>query len=116
MIAPFVLVEGHDVQSFPSLDALVSWVEAQDVRDGVYEAFDGEGTAIELTAESDVGPVAAGPGAHAADRLKAVLVDFVTSVGPAQIGVAELDLATVDLAWLLRLIKVFRAGGRPTVW
>jgi hypothetical protein len=117
MIAPFVLVEeGHDVQFFPSLDALVSQVEAQDVRDGIYEAFDGDGRAIELTAASDLSLVMAKARAHAADRLKSVLVDYIAAVGPDRVGVAEQDLATVDLVWLLRSIQVFHAGGRPPVW
>jgi hypothetical protein len=116
MIPPFVLVEGHDLLLFPSLDALVNWVEAQDVRDGVFEAFDGQGRAIDLTADSDEGPVVASPGAHAADRLKVVLAEFVAEVGPLQIEAAAEDLTTVDLAWLLRSVTVYLEGGRPSVW
>jgi hypothetical protein len=59
MDAPYVLVEGLDIQTFPSLDSLVRQLEAQDVRDGAYEAFDGVGRAIELSAASDMSPVIA---------------------------------------------------------
>ena len=48
MIAPFLLVEGLDVSLHPSLDALTNWAEAQDVRNGVYEAFDAEGRVVKL--------------------------------------------------------------------
>jgi hypothetical protein len=116
MIAPFVLVDGHDVELFPSLDVLVSRVEAYDVRHGMYEVFDGEGTAIQLTADSDLSPVLASPGDHAAGRLKTALVGYVNAVGPVRFGMADLDLATVDLAWLVRSIWVFQAGGSKPVW
>lgn len=55
MIAPYVLVEGLDVTLHPSLSELVGYVEAIDVLDGVYEAFDAEGTALKLQATSASG-------------------------------------------------------------
>lgn len=59
MIGPFVLVEGLDVSLWPSLEALTNTVEAQDVRDGVYEAFDADGRVVRLAATTDSSRVTA---------------------------------------------------------
>jgi hypothetical protein len=54
---PVVLVEGADVNVFASIGSLLGYVEAIDVRDGVFQAFDATGRAIQLAATSDRGPV-----------------------------------------------------------
>jgi hypothetical protein len=87
VIAPFVLVEGLDVSTHPSLDALTGHVEAQDVRDGVYVAFDGEGREVKLAADSDMSGVTAEPGDPAGDRLRAILIKYLDDIGADQIGI-----------------------------
>lgn len=112
MIGPFVLVEGLDVSLHPSLDALTSHVEAQDVRDGVDKAFDAEGRVVRLAAESDLSTVTAEPGESAGDRLRAILIDYLDAIGTERIGISRTDLAAVDLASLLRTLSALQGGGR----
>ena len=61
---PIVLLEGNDVTMFATATDLSGYIEAIDVRAGVYYAFDSEGSPLELTVDS-TGLV------HAADRVGA---------------------------------------------
>ena len=112
MIAPFVLVEGQDVSLHPSLDALTSLVEAQDVRDGVYETFDAEGREVKLAAATDLSAVTAAPGDQAGDRLRAILIKYLDDIGADKIDFSETDVATLDLASLLSIVAAYQRGGR----
>jgi hypothetical protein len=116
MVSPFVLVEGMDVSIYASLDELTGFVEAQDVRDGVYEAFDAEGLEIKLAAASDSGTVIAASGARASDRLRARLTAYIAALGTDRIPIEEADIATVDLASLIRSVATYQSGGRPPSW
>jgi hypothetical protein len=112
VIAPFVLVEGLDVSTHPSLDALTSHVEAQDVRDGVYVAFDAEGREVKLAADSDGNGVTAGPGNPARERLCAILIKYLDYIGAEQIAITETNVATLDLALLLSIVAESQRGSR----
>ena len=112
MDGPFVLVEGLDVILFASLDVLTGWVEAQDVRDGVYEVFDATGQEVILAAESDMSPVTASSGEPAADRLRARLTRHLNSVGTERVEFGDVDLATVSLAWMIRRLGGLQQGDR----
>jgi hypothetical protein len=111
VIAPFVLVEGRDVSLHPSLEALTSHVEAQDVRDGVYEAFDSEGRQVRLAAPSDLSAVTAEQGDPAGDRLRVLLIDHVVAIGTEPLGITKSDLASVDLTSLLRTVSALQRSG-----
>jgi hypothetical protein len=112
VIAPFVLVEGSDVSIHPSLDALTGHVEAQDVRDGVYVAFDAEGREVKLAADSDLSGVTADPEDPAGDRLRAILIKYLDDIGAEQIDITETDVATLDIASMLSIVAGSRRGGR----
>ena len=111
MIAPFVLVEGRDVSLLPSLEALTSHVEAQDVRDGLYEAFDSEGRQVRLEAPSDLSAVTAEQGDPAGDRLRVLLIDHLVAIGTEPLGITKFDLASVDLISLLRTVSALQQRG-----
>ena len=116
MGAPFVLVEGLDVTIHASLDSLTAFVEAQDVRDGVYEAFDAEGLEIKLAAASDAGPVTAEFGDGAGVQLRGRLLAYIEGLGDSGISVEGADLATLDLSSLVRRVAGYQSGGRPPGW
>ena len=86
MNPPFVLAEDLDVSVYTSLTDLTGHVEAQDVRDGVYEAFDAEGRIVILTAGSDRGRVLAAPGDVAEGRLRDVLIAHLAAIGRQQVA------------------------------
>ena len=116
VIAPFVLVEDLDVTMYGSLAALTGYVEATDVLNGVYEAFDAEGREVKLAASSASRPVTAEPGDVAGSRLRALLINYVYAIGPARAGVTDPDLATVDLASIVRTLWALHTGGRSHSW
>jgi hypothetical protein len=116
MVAPFVFVEGLDVSFYPSLDDLTGFLEAQDVRAGVGEAFDAEGRMVNLAAASNSSPVTAVIGEPASSLLRARLLAYVEAIGVESIGVSEVDLATLDLASLVRSLWRFQRGGRSPSW
>lgn len=99
---PVVLVEGNDVNVFASVRGLLGYVEASDVRDGAYEAFDATGRSIVLAAASDRGPVTYTTGPDAApEGLRAALIRFgKTTPGARALGPA-IDLDSVSLEDLL---------------
>ena len=109
MPAPFIVVEGRDVSMFPSLADLTGWVEATDVRDGIYQAFDAQGRVIELAAKSDVSAVTAKAGEPAIERLRSLLIDYVVWVGPERVGVTDPEITTLDLATLVKAIWAFQS-------
>jgi hypothetical protein len=43
-----ICAEGWDVHVFDSADELVAWVEAVDVKEGIYRCFDSDGTLLDL--------------------------------------------------------------------
>jgi hypothetical protein len=113
VIAPFVLVEGLDVSLHPSLDALTDHVEAQDVRNGAYVAFDAERREVKLAAASDVSDMTAEPGDTASDRLRALLINYIDHIGAERVGIDDIDLATLDLASMLRIVRRHQASDIP---
>ena len=52
IIPPIFIVEGGDVTGFFSAGDAVAWLEATDVLQGCYEAFDATGRKLELTASA----------------------------------------------------------------
>jgi hypothetical protein len=111
-----VFVEGLDVSFYPSLDDLTQHLEAQDVRAGVGEAFDGLGHVVHLAAASDASPVTAEVGALASDRLRGRLVAYIDAIGPELIGIGEADLPTIDVASLVRTLSAYQRSERSSSW
>jgi hypothetical protein len=96
---PVVLDERGDVAVFASIRDLVGYVEATDVRDGIYRAFDASGRPILLAAASDRARVTYTVGPHAdPGHLRDILVRFakrsnvVSTLSPK----IELDLASLE--------------------
>lgn len=113
MIAPLFLVDGHDITLFPSVEALIAQLEAQDVRDGVYEAFDATGQTIVLTAASDTSPVHAEIGGANGARLRAILIAYLANVEHGRTEMSGSELETADLSMLVGLVSSVHRRRRP---
>jgi hypothetical protein len=48
---PIIVAEGEDISVFESVKSAESYIEAIDVDDGVYQAWDSEGRVLTLTAD-----------------------------------------------------------------
>jgi hypothetical protein len=70
---PIVLVDGLDVQFFSSIEAAEGWMEAIDVENGVYHAYDSRGRALVVETKGERVYMAAAseepPQAHELERL-----------------------------------------------
>ncbi len=76
-VGPVVLDERGDTYVFRSIRDLVGYVEAIDVRDGIFEAFDAADRPILLAAASDRSPVTYSLGSAAdPERLRGILVRY----------------------------------------
>ena len=105
--SPIALFEGTSYQGiFGSLDDLLNYLEAIDVRDGVYSVYDALGREIVLAAESDSAAVRAAisPADPDPDLLRAQLTEAVRDFGPTRLGLIDADL---DLPALLRAVWRF---------
>lgn len=108
-LPPIIVVDGHDVSLYPTVDAAILGLEGIDVADGVYRVFDAVGRKITLRAEGvrrgrwtvDIGTV------HfddvevvptGADELRRVLLNHLDTWG------APLD-PRAELATLVQLVK-----------
>ena len=105
---PLVLLEGSYQLMFGSLDELLGWVEAIDVRNGEYIVLDRDGRVIELSAESDDGPVhsRATDNVNAA-KLEAALREAVTGRA-VRYGLIDADIGLQGM--LEALWRVERPG------
>jgi hypothetical protein len=98
---PIVLLEDSYQRMFGSLDELIAYVEAIDVRDGIYTVIDAGGQVIALSADSDSAPVRARlTDEFAAIRLEHALREVVAP-NPGRWGLID---AGVGLDGLLRAL------------
>lgn len=99
---PVVLDESGDVTVFASIRSLIGLVEAIDVRDGAYEAFDATGRPILLAATSDRARVTytVGPTADP-EHLHEILVRLAGHPRVAAMLPPGFDLERASLADLL---------------
>lgn len=102
---------GSDAQTFESMERLLNYIEAIDVRDCTLEAFDAEGRPISLSAESDDGPISwrLRDERYTAE-LEYSLAEQIRSIGPARLGLIDADL---DLDGLLRALWRFEHPAMP---
>jgi hypothetical protein len=96
---PLVLFEGSSYQlMFASIQALLDWVEAIDVRNDEFTVFDGRGRHIQLAADSDEAPVTSTVVATGdPDELRNRLADLVRAEGTIRFGLIDADLALAPL-------------------
>jgi hypothetical protein len=103
-IPPLVLFEGSSYQlMFASMQALLDYVEAIDVRNDEYIVFDGHARRVQVAADSDDGPVTAAVLVTNgdSDELRNRLADLVRAEGPVRFGLIDADLG---LDHLLRAV------------
>jgi hypothetical protein len=92
-----VIYENGDIRVFSSAEQARRSLEAIDVRDDLYQAFDATGLKLVLTVESDVVlPFIPGDGSpeprEVADRLRL----FISKVGADRYGLQDLQGASLD--------------------
>jgi hypothetical protein len=106
---PFISDDDGDIETYPSVSALCGAVEAIDVADGVYEAFDSRGQRVRLRAvgydvtaeiDDDVEPDPA--------ELERRLRRYVLDVGPARVGLQ--DLESTSLAEIVDALVEFQTA------
>jgi hypothetical protein len=85
--------QGSEPLTFESVGTLLNYIEAIDVRDGNLDAFDAQGRQIELTADSDKGPI---NWAIRQERFPAELEELLAAtirrLGPMRLGLIDADL------------------------
>jgi len=102
---PVVLEDGGDVIVFATIKKLIGYVEAIDVRDGIFEVWDATGRRILLAAASDRAPVtyAVGPDSDV-EHLREILVRRARHPQIARTLPPAVHLDTVSLPDLLRIL------------
>ena len=115
---PIIVVEGGDIDAFPTLADALGSVEAMDVRDGLFSVFDSTGRRLILNAVTDQDPVElvrveADPASET--ELRTRLVEFLAQFddrGPGINGDRSSEVSTLDLT--LRVLNLSAQDGRPT--
>lgn len=103
MKPPVFIVDGSDVGMYQDAHVAQGWLEAPDVRDGVLEIFDADGSHLDASAESDDAPVVILDSLTRApepERLRRILRDYigaVRSAKPELVGMSEQSLSKAQL-------------------
>ena len=88
---PIIVVERGDVSAFESVDDARRWMEAVDVRNGAYAAYDSQGYLLRLWAsEPVVMVIGREPGLSAVETLDRALRAFMDATGEDSSAVADL--------------------------
>lgn len=107
-VPPIVAIEGRDIMLYASVDSACLDLEAVDVRDDVYEAFDSHGKPLILATEGDVVTISADPERlPEPDKLASALRRYVESVGAERIGIGDPERA--PLSELVSTLTRFQA-------
>ncbi len=105
-LPPIVLDDSGDIQVFPSVEAACREIEAIDVKEGVYEAFDTRGRRLYLSVDGDrVTADLASPIVDDSVELLNRLRRFISRVGAERVGVTEPE--TAALSTLLQSLLIF---------
>ena len=107
-VPPIVTDESGDIEVYPSVASACMELEAIDVLDGAYEAFDSRGYRLRIDAVRDIVSVVLEPGSTPDPlELERRLRRYVDRVGAARVGLSELDSATLPVM-LDALLTFFR--------
>jgi hypothetical protein len=104
---PVFVVEGWDVTTYESPESAARWMEAPDVRDGIFKIYDSAGLRLTPWAASDDAPVeiVVSPEApREPDQLAAVLRRFLLSPPRRKLPVADERIETMALPELVKLM------------
>lgn len=92
-----LVIEGHDVMVFSSPEAMLSKLEATDIRSGVYDVFDSSGRAIGLGVTDEpierVRVVSVDEQPRHTMQLSAALVDALAATGIERAPLERLKLS-----------------------
>lgn len=97
VIPPVVTDDHGDISVYPTVAAACDYMEAIDVRGGVYEAFDSRGQRLSMGVEGgEVRMWVDASKEPAPGELERRLRHFVSEVGADRVGIADLDSAPMD--------------------
>lgn len=106
MKPPIIVNESGDADIFDSVEQAEGYLEAVDVNDGRYEAYDSEGRKLLLTATSDAVKIQEGEvePTHA-DELRTILINFLVNMGDTDHGLRGLSLEKLVTISLLHRVR-----------
>jgi hypothetical protein len=108
-IDPIVIVEGHDVEVYPTVALACLKVEAEDANDGVLEAFDSEGRRLLFQTHGNLVSLEVPPDSHPDPaELERRLRGYIQSVGVDRVGITDVRDATLPA--LLDAVLRFQLG------
>jgi hypothetical protein len=116
---PPILIDGDGhFRVYPTIAIACQDVEAVDVNDGLYEAFDSEGRVLSLVVHENRVALEVSPNSQPdAAELEGRLRKHIEAVGTARVGVANLD--STPLPVLLQALISFELGygeSRTSFW
>lgn len=105
-IPPIVSDENGDINLYPSVEDAEQYMEAIDVRDGVYEVFDSIGNRLAVSAEGETVRIGLDPQQSPdPEELASRLRGRAIRIGADRVGLA--DPATAPLAELVNALARF---------
>ena len=109
---PIVIEESGDIEVYPTVETARRAIEAIDVLDGIYKAFDSDGRSLLLVAYGNLVSIEVpeNPQPDPAG-LERRLREYIVAVGPSRVGVANLEDATLPV--MLGALLKFQRGGKP---
>ena len=111
VVPPIVIYGDGDCDVFPTVPLACQAVEATDVDDGLYEAFDSQGRALRLVTERNQVfielPANSVPESAALERR---LRDHIGTVGADRVGIVNLRDASLPM--LLDALSAFQQGAK----
>jgi hypothetical protein len=114
-VAPIVIVEGRDIEVYPTVAVACLDVEAVDANDGVLEAFDSEGRRLVFQTHGILLSLKAPPDSHPDPaELERRLRSYIQSVGVDRVGITDIQDATLPA--LLDAVLRFQRGKDRETW
>jgi hypothetical protein len=103
-------IESNDVTWFEDARRAATWMEPQDVEDGVYRVFDQDGREFDLSVKEGRVALSDHPVRSASDYLATQLREYIQHIRPSRRKITDEELARATLA---QLVDEFRAIERP---